>query len=577
MRVITPFVMPTAGVLRLPGPGESLGPDDCGQDAAGYGVALTRALALWMGASESLSAGLRGGPIGEVRQTHLTIRPAAAASELVTKRGTPEGAPPRGPELRPSVAEKTSGSDKSLLCLSWLDGSVMAVAVNHGAVGSSWERPDRVPDFSDFLAVLTGAVEHTRSGARQVAMVMAHPRHIHQILEMPPAKGGTLAKFLLRRVQTLKTFDEEAAWASQPAMPTKNSNAVLLHIFPKSLVDQLVAAGEKAHLQFVRLIPTTSVLIDQLKRLSVPKSELALLVAETGSTTTVVIGTSDGRVCLGRVLRASWNQELDSLAVDLARTIGFAEQQSGIGVGSVWLFGAGAQDQVPALQAALQLPVKLSPVEYSPFYWAEQAAKLPEKDDGNLISLQVLEAPKRRRLLTATGLILLFLLVFALAVSGFIEMLRREWLRTLVKERAAMVQLQDIRNEMLKRHQELQRKREFVQIVLDEKPSAAPAWFLGYMSEAIPPELLLTELHVARTNDGWSVKMAGVAQPPTNSAPASAPAPAVFRRVMSSMTNELVTGPFQLKISRSVLGGGGGTAGLRERTNNTFLIEGTIQ
>ena len=127
------------------------------------------------------------------------------------------------------------------------------------------------------------------------------------------------------------------------------------------------------------MLPTTAVLSTQLKQLPLKKDELTLLVAETGSTTTVVIGRSDGRVCLGRVLRSRSSQQLDALALDLTRTIRFAEQESGLVVSSVWLFGAGAQTHVPALQPLLHLPVKVSPVEWTPFYWAEQAAKLPEK------------------------------------------------------------------------------------------------------------------------------------------------------------------------------------------------------
>jgi hypothetical protein len=273
--------------------------------------------------------------------------------------------------------------DKNLLCLSWLNGQVKATAMERGSALRSWERPKLASDFTDFADVLAEAITHTLADGRQVAIVLAHPRLSHQVIEVPPAKGGTLERFLQRRVRHLKTFEGDAAWAAQPAIPTKTSSAALLHLFPKSLVDQLVASSEQAGRQLVRLLPTTAVLSSQLTRLPVGKDELALLVAETGSTTTVVIGRPDGRVCLGRVLINRWNQQIEPLAVELTRTIGFAEQQSGLVVGSVWLFGAGAQMQAPALESLLRLPVKLSPVECSPFYWAEQAARLPEKDDGN--------------------------------------------------------------------------------------------------------------------------------------------------------------------------------------------------
>ena len=62
--------------------------------------------------------------------------------------------------------------------------------------------------------------------------------------------------------------------------------------------------------------------------------------------------------------------------MDLTRTVGFVNQQSGLTVSSAWLFGAGAELEVTYLSSALKMPVRTSPVPASPFYWAEQALKL---------------------------------------------------------------------------------------------------------------------------------------------------------------------------------------------------------
>jgi hypothetical protein len=101
---------------------------------------------------------------------------------------------------------------------------------------------------------------------------------------------------------------------------------------------------------------------------------------------------------LGRVLISRWHQQLESLAVELTRTIGFAEQQSGLAVGSVWLFGAGRRSRPRRWNRNSSCRSRSARSRCSPFYWAEQAAKLPEKDDGNLISLEARQAPQRRRL-----------------------------------------------------------------------------------------------------------------------------------------------------------------------------------
>jgi hypothetical protein len=354
-------------------------------------------------------------------------------------------------------------------------------------------------------------------------------------------------------------------------MATKNSDAALVQVFPQSLVDQLAGACAQNGLQLVRLLSASTVLSSQLKKLPVPKEELALLAAETNTSTTIVIGRSDGRVCLARTLLNRWNHQLEPLSVELMRTIGFAEQQSGLVVGSVWLFGPGAQAQAAPLEALLHLPVKVSPVEPSPFYWAEQAAKLPEKDDANLISIDARKAPQRRRLLTLTSLILLILFAVSLASAGFMEVLRRGWVTAIEKQDAEILVLQKQRDDWVTRNADLGRKMDLVRLVLDGKIPPMPALFLNYVTEAVSSELLLTELHVARTNGAWFVRMAGAAQPTTNFSPA-----AVFRAATSSMTNKLVTGPFQVNINRSEMKGEPVVRDGSNATNHTFLIEGVI-
>ena len=121
-----------------------------------------------------------------------------------------------------------------------------------------------------------------------------------------------------------------------------------------------------------------------------------------------------------------------------------------------------------------------------------------------------------------------------------------------------------------------ERKKELVRIVSDEKPPPVPAWFLGYLSQAVPEDLVLTEFRVARTNNLWSVVINGTAQPTTNASPWT-----VFRQAFTSLTNNLAMGPFHLQISRSVTGGGAAapppTANAAKGIKNTFSIEGVIR
>src|SRR5437870_1814576 len=194
--------------------------------------------------------------------------------------------------------------DKNILCLSWLNGQVKALAVRNGAVVKAWERPGTSEDFGNFSEILQQAVAETGYSGDDVALVLSHARLTQQLIETPPVKGWNLRWFLERRARHLKTFTTDAVWSYQPTLPTKNAKAVLLNLFPKPFLDQLIQACEQADLQLVKLFPATAILDQQLKNLPLGDEEVGVLAAETGGTTTVVIGRKDGEIYLSRTLNS---------------------------------------------------------------------------------------------------------------------------------------------------------------------------------------------------------------------------------------------------------------------------------
>ena len=60
-----------------------------------------------------------------------------------------------------------------------------------------------------------------------------------QLVESPPIKGRNLKLFLQSRVKQLKPFPSDAAWSYQPTLPTRNAQAMLLHLLPSELLAQL--------------------------------------------------------------------------------------------------------------------------------------------------------------------------------------------------------------------------------------------------------------------------------------------------------------------------------------------------
>jgi Tfp pilus assembly protein PilN len=467
--------------------------------------------------------------------------------------------------------------ERNAFGLSALNGQFRALALRKGAVATfEWATP--ADDFGSLPQMLREAARRTGTDARSVAVVLAHPRLTHNIVETPPVKGWKLQQFLQRRVRALKTFPAEADWSWLRALNTKKGDAALVHILPRPALESLVNGCRQAGLQLHRVIPTTSVLSHQLKQLPIERDEIALLAAETGPTTTVVVGNRDGQVCLCRVLWNNWNQQVAQVGMDLTRTIGFAEQQTGRTIGSVWMFGEGAEQRLVQMQELLKRPVQLGPVKPEATYWADQAIQLPEKEDGNLISVETRRAPVRRRFALVTTMLLLLFFVACLAATGFFELLRQSRVRTNAQLTEAISQLQGRKQEWEKRYQDLADKKKFINVVHETRPPAVPGWFLAYLGQVVPDDMVLTQLHVARTNAHWQVQLGGLLQ--LTNAAVFGPA-----QVVARLAESLNQGPFHFTPRRSGLGAHPGAAPSRFASaaggavtdTNTFFIEGVIE
>src|ERR1051325_925851 len=185
---------------------------------------------------------------------------------------------------------------ETVLSISLLNERLSATAVHRGAVAGTWERTEPVADLADFAAVLREAVQQTRYTGTAVSVTLAHQRLAQQLVESPPVKGRNLKMFLQSRAKQLKPFPSEDAWSYQPTLPTRNAPATLLHLLPQELVDQLVQGCQQLELKCDRVLPASAILQRQLPELALEPNEVALLAADTGGATTVVIGRKDGQI-----------------------------------------------------------------------------------------------------------------------------------------------------------------------------------------------------------------------------------------------------------------------------------------
>jgi hypothetical protein len=447
------------------------------------------------------------------------------------------------------ILPRTSGSTAipghvTTLSVSWLNSQFKALAVHRGVVEGTWEHTGPVAGVEQFEALIRDAVQQTGYHGQTVSLLVAHPRLAQQLVDAPPAKAPALNKIFQRQAQQQKLFAGEAAWACQPALSGKNEQRVVMHLFPLALLNQFMQGCQRNNLYLTSVVPASAVLHYQLRQLPLDPGDVAVLAAETGSSTTVVIGRSDGQILLARTLSGSWDEEPERLALDLNRTILYVNQQYGVLINSgVWLFGPGAEEHCPVLQRQVQLPVQTSRVEYSPVYWATEVLKLPRAFSPNFISPTRQKAPQRHALARLMVAVTVFVVLASLSLTVFAYYHARQERANINVLTGQIHRLETRHSALEQRNFRLAREDQFASLIIDERPSPVPVWFLGYLSEVVPSELVITNFHIKREEGLWKVQMAGTLQGAT-----LRPAPGTLSNALTLLKTRLSKGPFHVKI-----------------------------
>jgi len=430
------------------------------------------------------------------------------------------------------------------LCVSWLNNQFKAVAVHRGRVESSWERPGESDGAGNFEKFLREAVKETGYRGHTVSLVLAHPRLVQQLVDAPPVKGMALLKVIQRQAEHQKVFPGEAAWASQTSPYGKVLQRVLLHLFPRVLLNQFIQGARANGLHLASVLPPSAMLHHQITQLPLEKGDVALLVAETGGSTTLVIGRSDGQILLARTLTGTWNEEAERVALDLNRTILFANQQYGnAGIKGVWLFGPGAEESCKILQSQIQFPVSVSPVAYEPYYWATEALKLSPDFTPNILSRQLQKAPQRRALAAMVAVCTLLVLAASLTASGYFLKEAKLEEATIKALSAQATRLQARERDLLVSDAELSRKKQVIKLILGERPPPTPAWFLAYLSEAVPSDLVVTNFQLKRVEDHYRLSISGTVQQV-----AKPPPPGAIAESVALLKSRLSGSPFHVRM-----------------------------
>jgi hypothetical protein len=164
-------------------------------------------------------------------------------------------------------------------------------------------------------------------------------------------------------------------------------------------------------------------------------------------------------------------------------------------------------------------------------------------DTSNLISTEELEAPRRLVLMRVTSALVGLLALLALAAAGVVQYVVMDRGKQLLKLQSKVDQLQ-VRNAALQdREREFLQKKQFVKVVSDERVPPVPGWFLGYLGDILPEELLLSQVRLNQKDERWHVELGGTLQPTTNQAPAK-----VLAGAVATLKKDLAQGPFHVTV-----------------------------
>ncbi len=440
---------------------------------------------------------------------------------------------------RPALASARFARGLSLLSVSWVHGRLEAMGVHKGRVTGTWICPKVTEDAVEVGRLLKEAAVRTDFPGTAVSLVVAHTRLTHQLVETPPAKGPALAGLVKRQVAKLKVFDGEPAWSYQTSLPTKNAQAVMVHLFPQKLIEELSAGAVEAGLRLLAVHPVSPILQEQIVGLRLKSNDTGVVVAEMAGMITVVVARSDGQLLMCRALDATRPEAGAGLGVDLNRTVLYVSQQFGVTVGSVWLLGQGLVPRQEELQGHIQVPVRIAPEPMREFYWAEQAALRSIQEVPNLLTREQRQEPQRKILFRMTAMISLLLVTAGVAWLVTSEILIHREKSSVAELKRRITELQDTLTTRQAQYAVLARKEQMSRVVLEDRPEPAGVWLMAYLAEATPPELLLTNLEVRLHQKHWDFVVGGTIQSMTNSE-----ASLVLSNGVVTLGERLQNGPF---------------------------------
>ncbi|WP_447969406.1 hypothetical protein [Nitrospira sp. M1] len=402
---------------------------------------------------------------------------------------------------------------KTILGVSLIHGRLRALSVVKNQVVANWECPDAIETAEQLCAALQEAVKITQYQGQKVSFLIEDERFVHQYLQVPAMKPADLRMYLKGVVEELKPWKGPTSWRFRTTQEARGKIGVLVDIWPKDFVDEVIAVCRSLDLTPMQLTPLSSIFVEQVRSLPLENSDVVLLVTLMADKIVLLVAKGDGTPLFERFLSPTRDgvDPSERIGREITRSILFCAQQFGINVSQVWMVGMSENVSASSVQPFTGMTIMQSPMNPDPSYWIWVSLFLPVQSLSNFTSYEMRLAPLRQMCMKLTAAAVLGFLLMGIGLTSFFQ-------GRLVREQGQAVALASESNELrkekdvwVKRVQDLTVQADKATRIIEQRPSPLPGLMLGYLGNVLPAELTLKEAKITREANEWTVELTGMA------------------------------------------------------------------
>ena len=430
---------------------------------------------------------------------------------------------------------------KTILGVSLINGRLRALAVVKDQVMAHWESSQTIETPEQLKVALKEAIQETGYPGEKASFLIEDKRFVHQYLQVPAMKLADLRLYLASAVEEMKPWEGPAAWRFRTTQPARGKMGVLLDIWPKEFVDDLVMVCQELKMAPVQIAPLSATFVEQVRSLPLENEDVVLLVTMMSNKIALLVAKGDGTPLFERFLSPTCEgvDPSERIGHEITRSILFCSQQFSINVSQIWMVGDSSSVSASTMQPFVGLTIMESPMSPDPSYWIWVSLSLPVHHPNNFTSREVRLAPLRKHLMKVTVAAVLGFLLLGVGLTSFLQgrLVGEQGLASaLAAENQDLAQEKDRWERQIK---EFKDQEEWVNQILEERPTPVPGLVLGYLGNALPSELILTKAAIRRESQEWKVELAGLA-----------PGDLVIgSQTLAKFEKELREGPYHIELT----------------------------